>query len=629
MPRADTGWPVLAAPAAFWLLFVVAFTVLQWPSLGNLEMQDSDDYVRLHQADEYSRHRQWYNFTLQRMNPPAGTSMHWSRLPDVPLALTLSSLRPLLGEHRAALAAIIVVPSLLLLLTLYCLWAGLRVSTQPQAAGIAVLYVLICLPVVSKVAPGKLDHHAWQVMLVTALWACTAVGARTQRDAFAGSAAGVVAGIAAATSLWIGLEVLPLLLALLLFVHLEWIYGNDRIARFGLAFGLSLGLASALALLLHVPPSQRLVAACDTYAVNWLRVAWGIALACAVLPLLGARWGGPRQRFALSVALAALFAVVVLARDASCIFLGPYADMPARLHEQLLANIYEARSAYALAVQSPALLVMFFGFPMLTLVVALAERTSLRADAVCRLSFLLTLCALCMSLWQIRAVYFAGLCTAPLAAILAQSLMNRRGEKNAALWPAIMVMLLLSPMVSLLLGVTMDRLWSSHDASAAHELSIAQIDAAVAVIDQQHYAGAPAAALIAAPLNAGPAILARSKHAILGAPYHRNVGGINQWLDMRAAQDEATLRQLLFAARVDFLLLPKLAQVGTNAGLIEQVAGGKRLAWLRRLPTPSAEATLLFQVLAESAGQRQQSSPPRQAHSSTASPTGIGKYNEP
>ena len=604
MSTANTSWPVLAAPAVLWLLFVIAYTSLEWTSLGNLEMKDTDDYVRLHQSEEYVRTKQWYNFTLPRMNPPAGTPMHWSRLPDLPLATILTALRPLVGDQRAVFIALIVVPSLLLLMTLYLLWIGLRSSSQPQAASIAVFYVLICLPVASKVAPGKLDHHGWQIMLLAALWAATAIGARGGRSLWAG----IVAGSVTAASLWVGLEVLPLLMAIVLYVHLEWIFGNNAMARFGCAFGLSLSVACIAVLILHVPASQRFVASCDTYALNWLRMAWAVAVVCIVLPLFGARWSRPAQRFVISVTLAVFFSVVVLSRDASCIFLGPYADMPERLHEQLLAKIYEARSAFTLAAQSPGMLVIFLGFPAVILVVALFERVSLQRDAVCRLSFVLALCAFCVSLWQIRAAYFAGLFAVPLAAILAQSLISRNNARFSALAPSLCVMLLLSPMVSLLLGVAMERRWGSEDASAVNELSVEQIDAALAVIDEQPNYRAPALALVAAPINAGPAILARSRHAILAAPYHRNHGGVIKWLDIRAAQDELSFRRLVLDANVDFLLLPNLRQVSASASLMEQLAAGKRVAWLRRLPTSAADDTLLFHVLAESTGRTEQQS---------------------
>lgn len=173
--------------------------------------------------------------------------MHWSRLLDLPLALGLVALQPFLGPDMAVQVLAFVWP-LVLIVPLMALGGALAMALGGREALLGgLVLVALAVPVLFEFAPGRVDHHAIQMLLTLGLALASVRALDGQRIG-----APVLAGLVAATALGVGTESLPVVAAGVLAFGLMWVSEARRGGQLA-AFGLSFGLASAAHLALAQP----------------------------------------------------------------------------------------------------------------------------------------------------------------------------------------------------------------------------------------------------------------------------------------------------------------------------------------------------------------------------------------
>jgi len=99
---------------AIWLASAAAAITVNHSSIAQFRFWDPDDVMRLLEVRDWLAGQSWFDVAQHRMNLPAGLSMHWSRLLDVPLAAIIILLKPLVGQRTAETVASVVVPMLTL-----------------------------------------------------------------------------------------------------------------------------------------------------------------------------------------------------------------------------------------------------------------------------------------------------------------------------------------------------------------------------------------------------------------------------------------------------------------------------------------------------------------------------------
>lgn len=202
-PGAEHGssTPILGV-VQVWLVCSVLLTFVTFDKIVPHYFFDVDDALRLQQVRDLLGGQGWFDMHQYRIAPPDGVAMHWTRVVDIPIALVILLVRPLLGQTQAELVAEVVVP-LLTLLAAMLLVARLASRFFGRYAGmLGAGLVFLALPASLRMAPTRIDHHGWQFVLALA-----ALNAMAARRAWVG---GAVAGLAIALSLAISLEALPL-----------------------------------------------------------------------------------------------------------------------------------------------------------------------------------------------------------------------------------------------------------------------------------------------------------------------------------------------------------------------------------------------------------------------------------
>ena len=109
----DLGSPRrLLWTAAAVFLIVAAVLVLAYAGRLASGLGDTDDAMRLALVRDLLHGRGWYDQSVQRLQPPMGSVMHWSRLIDGGIAALALVLTPLIGAQGAETGARLIWPLL-------------------------------------------------------------------------------------------------------------------------------------------------------------------------------------------------------------------------------------------------------------------------------------------------------------------------------------------------------------------------------------------------------------------------------------------------------------------------------------------------------------------------------------
>lgn len=260
---------------------------------------DTDDAMRAVELRDFLAGQDWFDLTAHRLDPPNGVQMHWSRIVDVALAVFQKPFSLFLAPQQAERAMRLLFPfSLLAALLLLSGWLG-GLLAGACARLIAICLVTLSAPMFSQFAPGRIDHHAPQIVTLTASFALLLRGLDGARAASLGAAAALMA-----LSLAISLETpffAPMAGALL------WLFVVDGVAARAQLRWFAAGVLVAFPLFFvaTVAPSAHTHSACDAFSAPWLAGAIAASLGLMALAFAAPRLVSVRARV---IAVAAVVA---------------------------------------------------------------------------------------------------------------------------------------------------------------------------------------------------------------------------------------------------------------------------------------------------------------------------------
>ncbi|NBC47839.1 MAG: hypothetical protein GVY22_07595, partial [Gammaproteobacteria bacterium] len=372
------------------------------PIIDGLPFKDSDDIMRLLQVQQWLDAGAWYDLTQPRLNPPDGVAMHWSRLPDLPLAAVIALSEPLLGAERAALLAALLVPALLgVAFFAAFVWAARPVTGRKGQVYAGLIGLVLSVPQ-AAFAAGRIDHHGWQLLLATvgagAVLRMLAVTAATAGSGPTSATPGLfglpkrssrpeaarlamlaaVAGPASALGLWVGAEAIPAVAFATAALAIGWLL-HGRTGALALAlFGLALLLASLIILLVALGPGERTAVFCDAF--SWVSVGLAAAVALFGLGAVVAERrlvdAGPPKRLVAAIFITLPLLGLLYALFPHCAG-GPYAGLSSMV-EQMVARISEAQSLATVLNSRPETAAQYAALPLLALALCLTRLYKLR-----------------------------------------------------------------------------------------------------------------------------------------------------------------------------------------------------------------------------------------------------------
>ncbi len=565
------------------LLFAVLLTQQRYVEVWRTgAFFDTDDAMRAVELRDFLAGQGWFDLTARRLDPPTGVTMHWSRIIDVALAEMQEPLSLFLAPQQAERGMRLLFPFTLLaaLLLLSGRLGGLLAGAPARL--LAIFLVTLSAPMIEQFSPGRIDHHAPQIVTLVASFVFLLQGLDPARAPSLGAAAALMA-----FSLAISLENIPLFAPMA--GALLWLFITDGIAARAQLLWFAGGalVAFPLFFIATVAPSAYTTSACDAYSAPWLAGAISGALGLMGLALAASQLVTARAR-ALAGAAVLVVILAVFAGIAPVCLNGPFAGLDPLVRDLWLSHVQEVMPLSALFAQSPSK------------GVAIAAPVAL---------------ALAAALWRARVT--KGLerrrwrvAAATIAVGLGASLLHIRVFSSVT---PIAMAALAGGVSTIVLHLCVSPALRN-TLAAFLSLCFSPIGLALAFADDQ--AGAPQTEVacltpealaplsaippgrVAASLSLGAHILAHTPHEALAAPYHRNNHGNRLVAEIFLAPPERAEAR----ARAAGAMLVAWCARGRSPlvaaapdGLAAMLARGEVPAWLEPRSRPDAPL-LVFAV---------------------------------
>ncbi|MES2336748.1 MAG: hypothetical protein V4537_01475 [Pseudomonadota bacterium] len=531
--RSPYLWALLLAS-----LLSSAWAMADWSNLAALRLPDTDDAMRLQQVRDWIGGQATGDLIQHRL--AGGLPMHWSRIGDLVPAALILILRPFAGVAGAELAAVVLWP-LLQFATLLMLVRSIAHVLAPRAATTAMVLAALAYPATTLFLPGRIDHHALQLLLVLVQLRAL-VAPRT-------FATGAIAGGAVAIGAGVGLETLPFAVLTGAVVAVGWLRGDGRqLTGFGLA--LAIGLLALL-------PLAGQGGACDTIA-PLAPVTIAAALALAALGRI------THHRPAFAGATAVALAIIAWPPVQPCLS-GPYRNVDPLVARLWLAQVAEAQPLLVAPVAQG------FGYAGLLLVgLAASAWLAWQRGRDWPLVLGYQAVAFAITLAQLRGTYVgAALAVLPMAVLLAEQRARRRIAGVMALWIA---------------GTGLSYpLIAGLAAPKAAQAAVAPSCTTPEILAQLN---ALPAGRVMAGIDLGAYAIAGTHHAMIAAPYHRNNAG-NAAMYRFFLGSPAQARRIASEWRTDYVVMcpGALGDIRAPAG---SIAAGAIPGWLTRRSAPDA-----------------------------------------
>jgi hypothetical protein len=614
-----------------WVVLIYVIVSVIYHNQSNFNrwvLPDTDDYIRFVQVFNWIKGQSWYDLSLPHLFPQHVITMHWARLPDIPLAAIILALQGLRDFFRLnmsmqdmAFIAAFVWPLVLFMALLAITRHNARALLGPARAGVTAFIVIIALQLMFQFVPMRVDHHAYVLLFAgTAFFALQnmLLGNRHLRMA-------VLAAGAMALGLWNGAEILPMLalFSVALTVIMGWRTGAKGRARFltGLVFGLSLLAFSGLLLMVVRRPDEWLAIEYDAFSFFYVLIA-GFTAAYFTLLYLVAQVLENRAVRAAAIGFIAMTTLWGFLWYFPDFVLGPYAKANPLLNTLFFPNIREAvpftqawaelGDAFGLVPQqtiggglyyvATRLFVPMVGIGA-CLYGLLRKGTSRRQQALWALytSFVVTY-TLLMFFWQVRVITYAQMFAIPpvtwLMLTYLSTLKQHYTGRSLYMWenltvfaftvfpvmvvPAILAQSKFMPDMLFYLGKGIDMPCMKRDIVRASIRQIEQTE------------GKDTPKTILAPMDYTPEFMFYSNQNFIAAPYHRNDRGIIAMTSFfRSRGDDKAARRVAKELDLDYVIVCKPSffqvtlnreasvnqqHVHANGGEVEDIVDEKALA---------------------------------------------------
>jgi len=432
-------------------------------------LSDPDDYMRLNEVTSWLQGQSWYDLSVPRLSPGAGTIIHWSRLIDIPIALVALPFIKTMGVTDATMLAALVVPFLWLAVFMTLSYFSMRLFAGKTAAALGSLFIFFAPVVMFNFKPGRVDHHGVQAIIAGfGLLALVRLLLPGKAELFA-----FLSALTFTCGFWIGTEALPWCILFITCLSIAAAWQGGKTAREAALFGLFLPLFTTALIPIALSPVEF-----TSRALSWFSPAYAIFAALAGLVLI-IGWGvgrlirGRGARLALYTlcGISAAVAFFILIPSA---WQGPFADYDTFDATTALDNIGEAvplskmfrinRFMPITFIAPLRLFASLLALPLMALAATLFAAT--RARGAWRLAWLSQAAflgaALCLTIfWQNRvSIFLETFMLTPLAWLLAYvyRLLPHYLDNRRLFAAEIAVFLLLGPVPVYGLPYLVDRL---------------------------------------------------------------------------------------------------------------------------------------------------------------------------
>lgn len=577
---------MLVRASLVWLLIAAVLLIAALPAINGREFVEGDDIMRLLQVRDWLGGQGWFDTSQHRLNAPYGSTMHWSRLVDVPLAFVIVLLSPLVGAGAAEHAAAIIVPLATLWLVVMLIGRIAWRLHDEEATGLACLAAALAAPLLHQMQPMRIDHHGWQIVCFM-----TAVNAMMARDPRRG---GWVVGLALAFWLNISPEALPMVVAIGAILFARWLRSwSER--QWLVAMLQSLAVSSgALYLVTHgLTPSLPM---CDAMAPAHVVALLVVAVGATGL----GRIETPRPWLFMVLVLgsSALAGVVALLQLAPQCAGGSFAGMDPAARDIWLANVIESKPLWHHKLDVAAQIAL----PAIVAIVVSLRLALRSADWLGRWYLEYTGLMLAALLFAIVLPRSSGLVAAMAAVPIGIQLKQWLRQLRTIGRPGRQAFAIAGIVASLLPALPLTLLMHAAPSSAASSAAAATKYAAACNIRGALPALGQRKATVLAPIDIGPAVLLDSPHSVTASAHHRAHKGIGDTIRAFTGTEEQA-HAILKMRRIDYVLVcpgePEMAfyRAEGRDNFAHRLSAQDTPDWLMPIPHDGGPGVLVWRVI--------------------------------
>ncbi|MEZ5832942.1 MAG: hypothetical protein R3D05_17340 [Dongiaceae bacterium] len=584
-----------------WVIVAAAMGAIWGPKAWSGKSWDSDDFMRLVQVRDLLAGQAWSDLTQHRLDPPNGTLLHWSRLPDVPIALVRLALTPVLGPQDAVRAAAMVIPPAYLLLFLAFFGYAARLMLGPARSPMALLVAIGGSIGIVQFVPGRIDHHGLQLIAMMAAMTLLVFGLARERW----GKAIAWAGVPFALSIWIGAETLPLIAAWFAALGLAWCYVGGRLAGYGAICGL-LGAGIGVGILItSMPQASWFSPVCDGFSLMPIGMLALLGAGFAGMAILGRSAQSPLARLIIAAPCGVVVGGAFALAFPACLR-GGLESVDPLVMDRWLSHVVEAMPLSTQLAKYPFQGLMSVWTPLLGLGYCAWRlvRGGRHARVLWGAVAVLVLAATALLIWQVRAVTFAQeLALLPLSGLVGDVWGHMR--RSWVRWARIVAGPVLLYVCSLLFWPSIQAVYSA----AAAVLPGAPAPKTLATMP------CPTIGTLAPLQDSGPTVilsyidigsmlLFNTPHSVLGAPYHRDNDGLRTTIELFSSNDDAWIKARMRERGVGWVVTcPGLEErtvfrTENREGLAERLASGQVPNYLEEVADPAHPSMRFYRVRA-------------------------------
>ena len=570
----------------FWLLFagtMIYMLIYKWAQIRGLALGDTDDNMRLAQVQAWLNGQGWFDLRQHKLDPPAGASIHWTRIVDLPIAALLFLSRQVTDNFTSLRFATTVAPMLAFGVTLWALILASRRLIAPLAYPLAFALLLCAQTAMFMWFPLRIDHHGWQLAMLMLALAGLAdpVGRR----------GGVTVAAATVVSLGIGLELLPSMAMAGAATVLRWIWDREEADRMR-GYAVTLAGGSAFVFAAFASYDNR-APVCDAFSPVYLS---SLLLAGALL--FGLSYLRVESRtLRLGLAGVAAGAVAALYAGAFPQCLGRPEHLSPELEKLWFSHVREVRPLNTKAWRDAANIAALPVIGTLgAIIAAWWARKQDSAPAWATIALLSVFSTACM-FWQSRYGPQAQMLGVFGAAALGWPIMSRLLEAKTS------IVRVLGPTAAFLavsgLGVEFT---TSHwpKPAAKPEKKVVDRSGRCPRIFYLRELGAFKPTVILTHVDFGPRLIAMTGHSAIAGPYHRNQQAILDVHHAFRAQSPEVAHEVMKRHGATMLLVcPGMAETTLydKGGFYRQLMKDEVPAWLERVELPANSPYRLWRLI--------------------------------
>ena len=541
---------------------------------------DTDDIMRLMQVRQFLEHGDWFDLTIAQVGAPDALMSHWSRLLDLPIASLVLFFSVFLSGDGAELAARIVWPVLLLFALTMIVAREAERHGGMYAGVVALLFIFGDVAATVQFAPGRMDHHNFQIL-------CAVAGTLLLLRSFREPQFGWIAGGLLGLGLAVGLEALPLIVAVLGIVSVCAAF--DVSARDGVVRGvISAAVTLAFVFVVTTRPSQWYQVTCEVNGLNLIALA---AFGAAAMALVMARfpYATPVQWLGSLAVGGGLGVLAYISLEPACAA-GPFGKVDPAIGPVWLDHVFEMKSLYHLAETSPSAAISYLGFVLIGVTAcAIHWRQERRADALAAL--LLMIAVTVYSCLYLKLMSYAmWIAIVPVALLVVRlPAVGEMPERSVRIGAAVFCsQTMMLAVVSMVVGLFTDI------ESKSEEAWTTSTEACQPRSAYGEPAGLPAG-LTTSEIDLGPFIVLNTKHRVVTAPYHRIDKGIisaHAILASEPDKSKARLKQL----RADYVVVcqrdKRTIDAMIDGSLMQRLQRGESISYLEPVLVKDSKSPL-------------------------------------